>query len=58
MNGALACLELLVRVAGIEINLKNTRGKTPLHYAVTFQDDIGVALEMVNVLLDAGANPK
>jgi ankyrin repeat protein len=58
MNGSLACLELLVRVAGIEINRKNTRGRTPLHYAVTFQDDTDVALEMVNVLLDAGANPK
>ncbi|KAI8329323.1 ankyrin repeat-containing domain protein [Chlamydoabsidia padenii] len=57
-HGSLACLELLIEVSGVEIDRKNKGGTTPLHYAVTLQDDIGVALEMVNVLLDAGANPR
>ncbi|CAO3633162.1 unnamed protein product [Cunninghamella blakesleeana] len=57
-NGSLNCLELLVRVAGIQINAKNKLGDTPLHYAVQYSDDLELALEMVNVLLDSGANPR
>ncbi|KAI8083094.1 ankyrin repeat-containing domain protein [Halteromyces radiatus] len=56
--GALACLELLVRVAGIHMNSKNAIGDTPLHNAVQYKDDPEIALEMVNILLDAGANPR
>jgi ankyrin repeat protein len=54
----LACLELLVRVNGIQIDQKNKLGNTPLYYAVIYLDDQDVALEMVNVLLDSGANPR
>ncbi|ORZ08086.1 ankyrin repeat-containing domain protein [Absidia repens] len=57
-SGSLACLELLVRVNGIQVNRKNKLGNTPLYYAVIYMDDQEVALEMVNVLLDAGANPR
>ncbi|CAO3631650.1 unnamed protein product [Cunninghamella echinulata] len=57
-NGALNCLELLVRVGGIQINIKNNLGNTPLHYAVQYADDVDLALEMVSVLLDNGADPR
>ncbi|KAI9308080.1 ankyrin repeat-containing domain protein [Cunninghamella echinulata] len=57
-NGALNCLELLVLVGGIQINIKNNLGNTPLHYAVQYADDTHLALEMVSILLDNGADPR
>ncbi|ORX58209.1 ankyrin [Hesseltinella vesiculosa] len=57
-NGSLACLEMLIRVPGIPIQGKNHLGNTPLHYAVQYAEDHDTALEMVNILLDAGANPR
>ncbi|KAI8064771.1 ankyrin repeat-containing domain protein [Gongronella butleri] len=57
-NGSLTCLEMLVRIPGLAINGKNKEGNTALHAAVLYPEDRVVALDMVNVLLDAGANPR
>lgn len=57
--GSLSCLELLLRVPGINLNLKNIKeGNTPLHLAVQYNEDPEVALSMVDALLDAGADPR
>lgn len=57
--GSLNCLELLLKVPGININLQNNKeGNTPLHLAVQYTEDPEVALSMVDALLDAGADPR
>ncbi|KAG0169778.1 hypothetical protein DFQ28_002921 [Apophysomyces sp. BC1034] len=57
--GALICLEILVTVKNIKLNAKNrVEGNTPLHKAVLYNDDPDIALAMVDVLLEAGADPR
>ncbi|KAG0768849.1 hypothetical protein G6F57_002651 [Rhizopus arrhizus] len=57
--GALNCLEILVRVPGIDLNKKNNReGNTPLHFAVQYEDDPEIALDVVDLLLNSGADPR
>lgn len=57
--GSLTCMELLVHVPGINVNLRNkNEGNTPLHLAVLYDEDPEVAVGMVDVLLDAGADPR
>ncbi|CAO3700359.1 unnamed protein product [Rhizopus stolonifer] len=57
--GALNCLEMLVRVPGLELNKKNNKqGNTPLHMAVQYEDDPEVALDIVDLLLNSGADPR
>ncbi|KAG2225757.1 hypothetical protein INT45_011425 [Circinella minor] len=57
--GSIGCLELLVNVDDIEIDVKNRlEGDTPLHKAVQHQDeDLPMAVAMVELLLEAGADP-
>lgn len=57
--GALNCMEILVNLDGIKVNVQNKMQKeTPLHKAVQYQDDPDLALSMVDLLLEAGADPK
>lgn len=57
--GSLTCLEMLIEVPGININKQNKKeGNTPLHLAVLYEEDFEVALSMVNLLLDSGADPR
>ncbi|GAN01088.1 ankyrin [Mucor ambiguus] len=57
--GSLTCMELLLNVPNINVNLKNKKeGNTPLHLAVQYEDDPEVALNMVDILIDAGADPR
>ena len=58
--GSIGCLELLVNVDDIEIDVKNRlEGDTPLHKAVQHQDeDLPMAVAMVELLLEAGADPR
>jgi ankyrin repeat protein len=51
-------LEILVRVPGIDINIQNKAGDTPLLLAMQYQDDPEVGLGIVDVLLDSGADPR
>ncbi|KAF7722870.1 hypothetical protein EC973_002631 [Apophysomyces ossiformis] len=56
--GSLACLNLLLKIDGIKLNTKNgIEGNTPLHKAVLCKDDPVLALDMVDTLLEAGADP-
>jgi uncharacterized protein len=58
-HGSLDCLELLVGHEGIDLDIKNTlEGDTPLHKAVEFSDDPDVAIAMVELLLEAEADPR
>jgi ankyrin repeat protein len=58
-HGSLDCLELLVGHDGIDLDAKNTlEGDTPLHKAVEFTDDPDVAIAMVEILLEAEADPR
>ncbi|KAI8578253.1 hypothetical protein K450DRAFT_247959 [Umbelopsis ramanniana AG] len=58
-HGSLDCLELLVGHDGIDLDIKNTlEGDTPLHKAVEFADDPDVAIAMVEILLEAEADPR
>lgn len=55
----MTCLEVLVEVPEININKQNKKeGNTPLHLAVLYEEDFEVALSMVNILLDCGADPR
>lgn len=57
--GSLTCMELLLKVPNINVNLKNKKeGNTPLHLAVQYEEDPEVALNMVDILIDAGADPR
>ncbi|CEI89389.1 hypothetical protein G6F70_005021 [Rhizopus microsporus] len=56
--GAKNCLELLVHIPSIDLNRKNKEGKTPLHLAVQYDDDPDIALDMVDLLLNSGADPR
>ncbi|KAG2213119.1 hypothetical protein INT47_011268 [Mucor saturninus] len=56
--GSLTCLEILVDIPGINVNLRNNQGDTPLHLAVRYEDDPEVAISMVDILLDSGADPR
>ncbi|SAM01262.1 hypothetical protein [Absidia glauca] len=58
--GSLACLEWLVNLDDIDLNIKNRmEGNTPLHYAVEFQtQDVDTAAAMVDILLQGGADIK
>ncbi|KAI8994812.1 ankyrin repeat-containing domain protein [Pilobolus umbonatus] len=56
--GSLSCLEILLKVPGINVNMRNKQGNTPLHLAVQYEDDYEVALNMVDLLIDAGADPR
>lgn len=50
---------MLIEVPGININKQNKKeGNTPLHLAVLYEEDFEVALSMVNLLLDSGADPR
>ncbi|CAO3589730.1 unnamed protein product [Absidia cylindrospora] len=59
-SGALGCLEFLVNLDDIDLNVKNRlEGYTPLHYAVEYQDtDTELAYAMVDILLQGGADSK
>ncbi|KAI8076900.1 ankyrin [Halteromyces radiatus] len=59
-SGALGCLELLVNLDDIDLNIQNRmEGYTPLHYAVEYQDkDEDLAYAMVDILLQGGADIK
>ncbi|CAO3624608.1 unnamed protein product [Cunninghamella echinulata] len=58
--GSLGCLEYLVNLDDIDLNIKNRlEGNTPLHYAVEFQNkDEEVSLFMVDILLQGGSDVK
>lgn len=56
--GSLTCLEILVDIPGINVNLRNKQGDTPLHLAVRYEEDPEVAVSMVDILLDSGADPR
>ncbi|KAL1935694.1 hypothetical protein VTP01DRAFT_4834 [Rhizomucor pusillus] len=57
--GALNCMEILVNLDDINVNIQNKMQKeTPLHKAVQYRDDPDLALSMVDLLLEAGADPK
>ncbi|KAF1797467.1 ankyrin repeat-containing domain protein [Mucor lusitanicus] len=57
--GSLTCMELLLKIPNINVNLKNKKeGNTPLHLAVQYEEDPEVALNMVDILIDAGADPR
>ncbi|KTW31451.1 hypothetical protein T552_00093 [Pneumocystis carinii B80] len=58
--GSIACLNILLDVENLEINSKNfLEENTPLHKAVEYQyKDKDIALEMVESLIDAGADPR
>ncbi|KAI8068499.1 ankyrin repeat-containing domain protein [Gongronella butleri] len=58
--GAIGCLEHLVNLDEIDLNVKNRmEGYTPLHYAVEFQQEhVEMAIAMVDILLQGGADPK
>ncbi|CDH50714.1 predicted protein [Lichtheimia corymbifera JMRC:FSU:9682] len=57
--GSIGCLELLVNLDDIDLNVKNRlEGDTPLHKAVQYQDeDLPMAIAMVEILLEGGADP-
>ncbi|KAH8550319.1 ankyrin repeat-containing domain protein [Umbelopsis sp. PMI_123] len=58
-HGSLDCLEMLVKHDSIDLDIKNTlEGDTPLHKAVEFDDDPDVAIAMVEILLEAEADPR
>lgn len=58
-SGAIGCLEILVNLDEIELDVKNAlEGDTPLHKAVQFQTtDVPMAEAMVELLLEGGADP-
>ncbi|KAI8645814.1 ankyrin repeat-containing domain protein [Parasitella parasitica] len=57
--GSLTCMELLLEIPDINVNQKNKKeGNTPLHLAVQYEDDPEVALNMVDMLINAGADPR
>lgn len=54
----MTCLEILADIPGINVNLRNKQGDTPLHLAVKYEEDPEVAISMVDILLDSGADPR
>ena len=57
--GSLECMEILVNLEGINLNVRNRIEKdTPLHKAVHYHDEKNIALAMVDLLLEAGADPR
>ncbi|ORY91063.1 ankyrin repeat-containing domain protein [Syncephalastrum racemosum] len=58
-SGAIGCLEVLVNLDEIDLDIKNAlEGDTPLHKAVQFQEtDVPMAVAMVELLLAGGADP-
>ncbi|KAI9270790.1 ankyrin repeat-containing domain protein [Phascolomyces articulosus] len=57
--GSVECMEILVNRNGINLNAKNRIEKnTPLHKAVQYEDEKDIALAMVDLLLEAGADPR
>ncbi|KAL1921924.1 uncharacterized protein VTP21DRAFT_10566 [Calcarisporiella thermophila] len=55
--GSQACVEILLDQENINLNIQNRlEGDTPLHKAVAFTDDPDVAYEIVQMLIDAGAD--
>ncbi|KAG2227157.1 hypothetical protein INT45_003887, partial [Circinella minor] len=57
--GSLECMEILVNLKGINLNARNRIEKdTPLHKAVHYHDEKDIALAMVDLLLEAGADPR
>jgi hypothetical protein len=58
-HGALNCLEKLVNHDDIDLDIKNTvEGDTPLHKAVVYDEDPEIALAIVELLLEAEADPR
>ncbi|KAJ1928830.1 hypothetical protein IWQ60_001682 [Tieghemiomyces parasiticus] len=59
--GSLDCLKILLthdNAQGLNINSRNrTEDGTPLHKAVAYTDDPSVAFTIVELLLEAGADP-
>ncbi|CAO3698695.1 unnamed protein product [Rhizopus stolonifer] len=58
--GSIGCLEVLVNVEDIDLDIQNTlEGNTPLHLAVEYADqDHDMASALVELLLAGGADPK
>ncbi|KAI8087198.1 ankyrin repeat-containing domain protein [Thamnidium elegans] len=56
--GSLTCLEMIVDIPNVNVNLRNKQGNTPLHLAVQYEEDPEVAVSMVDILLDSGADPR
>ncbi|KAI9304695.1 ankyrin repeat-containing domain protein [Cunninghamella echinulata] len=58
--GSLGCLEYLVNLDDIDLNIKNLlEGNTPLHYAVEYQNkDEELSYSMVDILLQGGSDVK
>ncbi len=52
----LACLEFLIK-RGLDINLKNDNGETPLHIFVTTDTANSEAREVAEFLVNHGADP-
>ncbi|KAJ2957444.1 hypothetical protein NQZ79_g6873 [Umbelopsis isabellina] len=58
-HGALNCLEKLVNHDDIDLDIKNTvEGDTPLHKAVVYDEDPEIAIAIVELLLEAEADPR
>ncbi|KAG9303600.1 hypothetical protein G9A89_018496 [Geosiphon pyriformis] len=56
--GSLTAIQLLLQQPNIKLDLQNRLERdTPLHKAVQYLDDPSVALEIVKLLIDAGADP-
>lgn len=52
-------MELLLKIPDINVNQRNKKeGNTPLHLAVQYEEDPEVGLNMVDILIDAGADPR
>lgn len=52
-------MEILVKVPDVNVNIQNkTEGNTPLHLAVQYEEDYEVAISIVDILLDSGADPR
>ena len=49
---------MIVDIPNVNVNLRNKQGNTPLHLAVQYEDDPEVAVSMVDILLDSGADPR
>ncbi|KAG1246959.1 hypothetical protein G6F68_014411 [Rhizopus microsporus] len=51
------CASLLIRLGAL-VNLAEPTGNTPLHFAVQYEDDPEIALDVVDLLLNSGADPR
>ncbi|KAG2228829.1 hypothetical protein INT48_007080 [Thamnidium elegans] len=49
---------MIVDIPNVNVNLRNKQGNTPLHLAVQYEEDPEVAVSMVDILLDSGADPR